>query len=112
MTSVVVGVDGGGTTTDVVVGMCSGCPTRRSVQRSSAVIGRPRNGDEEVLAFVQCSAADKPDPDELRRFVAGRLAGYKRPGRIVLTDKLPAAPTGKILKHKLLSAFADVLDQD
>ena len=76
----------------------------------SAVIGRAKDGDEQVLAFVQIAADDRPDPDELRAFVAGRLAGYKRPSRIIMAEALPAAPTGKLLKHKLLDAFSDQLD--
>ena len=77
----------------------------------SAVIGRMKDGDEEVLAFVQVSDDDRPDVADLRSFVAQRLAGYKRPKHIILAANLPAAPTGKILKHKLLAAFADALDQ-
>lgn len=77
-----------------------------------AVIGRRRGGDEEVLAFVQAAADDLPDPEELRRFAASRLAGYKRPARIIVATSLPAAPTGKILKHRLLEAFADVVATD
>jgi len=75
----------------------------------SAVIGHRAEGDEQVLAFVQVAADDEPDLDELRVFVAARLAGYKRPTQIVLTASLPAAPTGKILKHKLLDHFGDQL---
>ncbi len=76
----------------------------------SAVIGRTRDGDEEVLAFVQIAEGDTVDVDELRRFVGERLAGYKRPSRIITGTSLPAAPTGKILKHRLLEAFADQLE--
>ena len=75
-----------------------------------AVIGRMRGGDEEVLAFVQAAPDDMPDPDELRAFAAERLTGYKRPRQIIVASELPAAPTGKILKHKLLDAFAERLD--
>jgi len=75
----------------------------------SAVIGRRKDGDEEVLAFVQISEDDVPDVEELRAFVKERLAGYKRPSQIILATSLPAAPTGKLLKHKLLATFADQL---
>jgi acyl-CoA synthetase (AMP-forming)/AMP-acid ligase II len=71
----------------------------------SAVIGRMQDGDEKVLAFVQVAPGDLPDPEELRRFVAARLTGYKRPSRIIVATELPAAATGKILKHKLLEHF-------
>lgn len=72
----------------------------------SAVVGRVVEGDEQVLAFVQVASGDEPDEGALRAFVAERLAGYKRPARIVMGTSLPAAPTGKILKHRLLDHFA------
>jgi acyl-CoA synthetase (AMP-forming)/AMP-acid ligase II len=75
----------------------------------SAVVGRTKDGDEEVLAFVQVSDTDRPTVEELRAFVKERLAGYKRPKHIVLATSLPAAPTGKLLKHKMIAAFADDL---
>ena len=73
----------------------------------SAVIGRMKDGDEQVLAFVQVADMGEVTPDALRAFVAERLAGYKRPSQIILGTHLPAAPTGKILKHRLLEAFSD-----
>ncbi|WP_415919756.1 class I adenylate-forming enzyme family protein [Tateyamaria sp. SN6-1] len=76
----------------------------------SAVIGRAVGGDEEVLAFVQPRAGASLTAEQLSDFAADRLAGYKRPVRYVIADKLPAAATGKILKHRLLDVFADVLD--
>jgi long-chain acyl-CoA synthetase len=75
----------------------------------SAVVGRTRDGDEEVLAFVQVSDTDRPDVEDLRAFVKERLVGYKRPKHIILAIALPAAPTGKLLKHKMIAAFADQL---
>jgi acyl-CoA synthetase (AMP-forming)/AMP-acid ligase II len=75
----------------------------------SAVIGRAHGGDEEVLAFVQVPQSHEVTQEALSAFVADRLAGYKRPARIILATALPAAPTGKILKHRLLEHFADKL---
>lgn len=75
----------------------------------SAVVGRRTKGDEEVLAFVQFAKGDQPEVAELMQFVRAALAGYKCPSQIVLTEILPAAPTGKILKHKLLDQFAQQL---
>lgn len=66
-----------------------------------AVIGHNKDGDELVYAFVEASPNDWPDETDLRKFAADRLAGYKRPSRIITVEKLPAAPTGKILKSKL-----------
>lgn len=77
----------------------------------SAVIGRPaEGGNEDVLAFVQCARPDAVDEATLKAFVAERLSAYKRPSRIVVTTELPAAATGKILKHRLLTHFAAELD--
>jgi acyl-CoA synthetase (AMP-forming)/AMP-acid ligase II len=68
----------------------------------SAVIGRALDdGNEEVLAFVQPAAGSALAPAELEDWAAARLAPYKRPARIVLMASLPAAPSGKVLKHKL-----------
>ncbi|MGC1497962.1 MAG: long-chain fatty acid--CoA ligase, partial [Sulfitobacter sp.] len=75
----------------------------------SAVIGHMAGGDEQVLAFVQIAEGDTVSVEELKAFVKERLAGYKRPSQIILAIELPAAPTGKILKHKLLAKFADQL---
>jgi long-chain acyl-CoA synthetase len=68
----------------------------------SAVVGRAlAGGEEEVVAFVQHAPRARVTPEELRAWAAGRLAPYKRPTRIVLMDALPAAATGKVLKHIL-----------
>ena len=77
----------------------------------SAVIGRRTStGDEEVLAFVQLPVLGDVSESELLAFVEKRLSPYKRPSRIILALDLPAAPTGKLLKHKLIDTFADQLD--
>ncbi len=66
-----------------------------------AVIGVLEDGDEQVCAFVEASKSDWPTEADLRQFSAKNLAGYKRPSRIVIVDKLPSAATGKILKSAL-----------
>ena len=77
----------------------------------SAVIGHREEGDEKVWAYVEVSPEDPPTEDDLRRFMARRLTGYKRPSHLVLTRRLPAAPTGKVLKH-LLHAHTIPLTRD
>ena len=67
----------------------------------SAVVGRNVEGNEEVVAFVQLLPGAKIGADELKSYAAGLLTSYKRPGEILFLDALPAASTGKILKHKL-----------
>ncbi len=75
----------------------------------SAVIGRSVAGNEEVLAFVQVPSKDATSEADLKEHLKDRLAPYKHPSRIVLTKSLPAAATGKILKHKLVETFQDEL---
>jgi acyl-CoA synthetase (AMP-forming)/AMP-acid ligase II len=68
----------------------------------SAVVGRVLPaGDEAVVAFVQPDPKQAVSKDELRAWASARLAPYKRPTDIILMPALPAAPSGKVLKHVL-----------
>jgi len=68
----------------------------------SAVVGRNgADGNEDVVAFVQPAPGAGVAEDALRAWAAARLAPYKRPGRIVFMAALPAAATGKVLRHVL-----------
>ncbi|WP_144162966.1 class I adenylate-forming enzyme family protein [Paraburkholderia sp. BCC1885] len=67
----------------------------------SAVIGRAVEGNEEVIAFVELRAAAKVTPAQLIAWCGERLAPYKRPAEVRVLAALPAASTGKILKHRL-----------
>lgn len=76
----------------------------------SAVVGRRlAHGDEDVVAFVQPGAGAQVTEETLKAWCAARLAPYKRPARIVPMAALPAAPTGKVLKH-VLKSTAEGLD--
>lgn len=67
-----------------------------------AVVGRPaKDGNEEVVAFVQPVVGRDIAESDLAAFVMDKLSPYKRPGRWEFRDSLPATPAGKILKHKL-----------
>ena len=67
----------------------------------SAVIGRPVEGNEEVIAFVELLPSVHALPDDIVAWCEARLAPYKRPAEIRVLAALPAASTGKVLKHKL-----------
>ncbi len=67
-----------------------------------AVVGRAVNGNEEVIAFVQRAAGSTLDAAALNTFIKPDLAAYKRPSEIIFMEALPAAPSGKVLKHQLL----------
>jgi long-chain acyl-CoA synthetase len=73
----------------------------------SAVIGRPVPGNEEVVAYVELLPGSSATPANLMAHAARLLTPYKRPSEIIIVDGLPAASTGKILKHRLADAARD-----
>ena len=73
----------------------------------SAVVGRPVDGNEEVVAFVQLLPGANISAEDLKSYAAQQLTSYKRPTELIVLDALPAASTGKILKHKLREMAID-----
>jgi len=49
-------------------------------------------------AVVPAGGAGPVDPDVLILWTDGRLAGFKRPRRVVLVDQLPLNASGKVDK--------------
>ena len=74
-----------------------------------AVIGRQVAGNEEILAFVK--VAGGVSEETLKAWLKSRLVAYKVPSHVFMVDAYPAAATGKILKHKLLSHFSDLIKE-
>ena len=74
----------------------------------SAVVGRPVEGNEEVVAFVQLIRGSRTRAADLMDVLKHELAAYKRPSEIILLDALPATSTGKILKHKLAQSLTEL----
>lgn len=69
----------------------------------AAVVGRKTSdGNEDVLAFLQLKPGKDVELAELQALAARELAPYKRPAEYHVHAALPAAATGKILKHRLL----------
>ena len=68
----------------------------------AAVVGRPdpRTGEVPVAVVVP---RGELDPDALRSWVAARVAPHKRLADVVLTDRIPRTPSGKILRRQLRS---------
>jgi len=75
----------------------------------AAVIGHATNGNEDIVAFIQPLTGNGLVPDHLKDHLKDRLAAYKHPTRWIISDQLPAAPSGKILKARLATVFADEL---
>lgn len=68
----------------------------------AAVVGLPdaRWGSVPVAFVAVCDGATASDADLLAH-VAGMLAGYKRPKRIVRVERLPRTAAGKVLRREL-----------
>lgn len=70
--------------------------------RNAAVLGLSDDyWGEVVAAVVEVGDPADFDLDELRRFSADRLAGFRRPKTYFLVGELPKNPTGKIAKGLL-----------
>ncbi|HLG81850.1 MAG TPA: AMP-binding protein [Bradyrhizobium sp.] len=78
--------------------------THRDVMQS-AVVGRPVEGNEEVVAFVQLIQGARMTVSDLMDYAREQLAPYKRPSEIVVLEALPATSTGKILKAQLAQSL-------
>ncbi|NOX72664.1 MAG: long-chain fatty acid--CoA ligase [Alphaproteobacteria bacterium] len=81
--------------------------TRHPDILQAAVVGRQIKGNEEVLAFL-LTTGDVSE-GEVVQWLRARLVAYKIPQQIFIVDGFPVAPTGKILKHKLIDTFTDLL---
>ena len=72
----------------------------------AAVIARPdeRTGEVPVAVVVPRGSLE---PAELVEWVAARVASYKRVAGVVLTERIPRSPSGKILRRELRAAAAE-----
>ena len=64
--------------------------------------GFPRTLPQAVAAAVILRPGETASPDELRDWVKQRVAAYKYPRHLWLTDGLPKGATGKILKREIV----------
>lgn len=76
---------------EAVLGSCPGV-------REIAVFGSPDPHWGQAVCAVFLGDAD---PDEVRRFAAAHLAGYKRPKRIEHRDDFPRTASGKVKRLEL-----------
>ena len=69
-----------------------------------AVVGRPDDEAGEIpVAFVVTAGGDF-DPDDVMRYIAARVAPYKRIRRVEVIDAIPKSPSGRILRRFLEAA--------
>src|SRR4051794_32962983 len=70
--------------------------------REAAVIGVPHDElGEEVAAAVALKDGADASAEEIRDYVKQRVAAYKYPRKVWITDDLPKTSTGKILKREI-----------
>jgi len=68
----------------------------------AAVVGMPHDSlGEEIGAAVVLKPGAEASPADLSAYVKSRLAAYKYPRKVWLTDSLPKSPTGKILRREV-----------
>jgi acyl-CoA synthetase (AMP-forming)/AMP-acid ligase II len=74
--------------------------------KDAAVIGvKDKEWGERVTAVVVPGEGERPAEEEILAFCRERLAGYKRPRRVVFVDELPKNQLGKVLYKELRNCF-------
>ncbi|MEU4568945.1 class I adenylate-forming enzyme family protein [Micromonospora sp. NPDC023956] len=79
-----------------------------------AVVGLPDERWGEVVCAVLVLAHDAPHPDvdAVRAHVAGRLAGFKQPRRVVVLPAIPrTAATGQVQRSRIRAALGGAPDR-
>ena len=75
--------------------------------KDAAVIGvKDSEWGERVLAFVVPQDGEHTDEEEILSFCREKLAGYKRPRRVVFVQELPKNQLGKVLYKELRNRFS------
>jgi acyl carrier protein len=64
---------------------------------------------ENIAAVVVVNDNAQVEPETLRQFAREKLAEFKVPYRIVISDHLPKGATGKLQRHKMAAYFAKQL---
>lgn len=70
------------------------------------VIGVPDSRCGEIpVAFVVSKLTQQIRENDLKLFVAEKVAPYKQLGRVILVESIPRNPSGKILRRKLKETY-------
>jgi len=75
---------------------------KHSTVDAVCVVGVPDDEwGESVTAVVVCKTGMRPAEEDIIAWCAGKMAGYKKPKRVLFTDSLPLSPVGKVLRAKI-----------
>lgn len=75
----------------------------------SAVIGVPHaDFGETVVGLIVARPGETPDLEAIGQTVAGSLARFKHPRKLIVIDALPRNTMGKVQKNILREAYADL----
>ncbi|WP_328395282.1 amino acid adenylation domain-containing protein [Streptomyces sp. NBC_00390] len=67
-----------------------------SVAQAVVVVREGRPGVRQLVAYAAVAAGPRPEPEILRRRVADALPEYMVPAAVVVLDRLPVTPSGKL----------------
>jgi acyl-CoA synthetase (AMP-forming)/AMP-acid ligase II len=79
-----------------------------------AVIGakHDRWGETPLAVVVPADPATPPTLDDLVEFTRDKLASYKKPTILVVTDELPRNAAGKVVKHELRARYGQARSEE
>ncbi|AFC30787.1 Linear gramicidin synthetase subunit C [Paenibacillus mucilaginosus 3016] len=81
------------------------------IKEAAVILREDSPGDKRITAYVTTAAGRGADPDHLRMRLKEQLPPYMVPSAIVVMDRLPLTPSGKIdrraLPKPVLTAAAD-----
>ncbi|KAI4376256.1 hypothetical protein MLD38_014041 [Melastoma candidum] len=66
-----------------------------------AAVVATRSLGEIPVAFVVRSNDSQISEDEIKQYISKQVVFYKRIGKVLFTDSIPKAPSGKILRKEL-----------
>lgn len=95
-----------------------------SVEIEAAIFGHPKVAEcavlglphprwmEGVTAFVVPKPNEHISEEEILKFCKEKLAGYKLPKKVIIIEKIPMNPSGKILKKDLRKKYSNIYAAD
>ncbi|MFD5128612.1 amino acid adenylation domain-containing protein [Streptomyces olindensis] len=66
------------------------------VSQAAVTVRQDTHGDPWLVAYVVPHPGARPEPQQLRRNLAGTLPGHQVPSAVVVLDALPLTPNGKL----------------